>query len=60
MSRSPARRKLRSGSVRVLGKILYWALVLAVSIALLIALVLFFESRDSSQVDNVIVPLLAR
>jgi hypothetical protein len=58
MSRSPARRKLRGGYVRVLGKILYWAVVLAVSIALLIALVLFFESRDSSQLDNVILPLL--
>ena len=47
--------------MRVLGKILYWAAVLAISIALLIALVLFFESRDSSQVDNnVISPLLFR
>lgn len=38
--------------VRVLGKILYWLAVLAVSIALLVALVLFFESRDESQVEN--------
>jgi hypothetical protein len=42
--------------VRVLGKILYWLAVLAVSIALLIALVLFFESRDESQVENGAIP----
>jgi hypothetical protein len=46
--------------VRVLGKILYWGAVLAISIVLLIALVLFFESRDSSQLQKVIVPLLLR
>jgi hypothetical protein len=44
--------------VRILGKILYWAAVLAISVALLIVLVLFFESRDSSQVHSVVVPLL--
>jgi len=38
--------------VRLLGKILYWLVVLAVSIALLIALVLFLESRDESQLEN--------
>ena len=38
--------------MRVLGKILYWTAVLAISIVLLIALVLFFESRDTSEVDN--------
>ncbi len=43
---------LRPGFVRVLGKILYWLLVLAVSLALLIALVLFFESRDESRLEN--------
>ena len=44
--------------MRVLGKILYWAAVLAISIALLIALVLFFESRDSSDLHGVLLPLL--
>ena len=44
--------------MRILGKILYWAAVLAISVALLIVLVLFFESRDSSQVNEVILPLL--
>ena len=58
MSRPTAARKLLGRTVRVLGKILYWAAVLAISVALLIALVLFFESRDSSQVHSVILPLL--
>jgi hypothetical protein len=60
MSRPTAARKLSGRTVRVLGKILYWAAVLAISVALLIALVLFFESRDSSQVHSVVVPLLLR
>jgi hypothetical protein len=38
--------------MRVLLKILYWLAVLAISLALLVALVLFFESRDESGVDN--------
>jgi hypothetical protein len=38
--------------LRVIGKILYWLVVLAISIALLVALVLFFESRDDSQVEG--------
>ena len=38
--------------MRVIGKILYWLLVLAISVGLLVALVLFFESRDQSQVEG--------
>jgi hypothetical protein len=34
------------------GKLLYWLLVLAVSLALLVALVMFFEARDESQIDE--------
>jgi hypothetical protein len=47
--------------MRVLGKILYWLAVVAISLALLIALVLFFESRDTSEVDRgaLLGPLLA-
>jgi hypothetical protein len=60
MSRPTAARKLPGRTVRVLGKILYWTAVLAISVALLIALVLFFESRDSSQLHSVVVPLLLR
>ncbi len=33
-------------------KILYWLAVLAISLALLVALVLFFESRDDSSLDS--------
>lgn len=36
--------------MHLLGRIIYWLAVLAVSIALLILLVLFFESRDDSEV----------
>ena len=32
-------------------RVLYWVAVLAVSLALLVALILFFESRDESEVD---------
>jgi hypothetical protein len=38
--------------VTVLFKILYWLAVLAISVALVIGLILFFESRDQSQVEN--------
>jgi hypothetical protein len=40
----------------VLGKILYWVAVLALSVGLLILLVLYFESRDSSSVGGALVP----
>lgn len=33
-------------------KVLYWLAVLIVSFALLVALVLFLESRDSSSLDQ--------
>ena len=36
----------------ILLKILYWLAVLAISVALVIGLILFFESRDQSQVEN--------
>jgi hypothetical protein len=38
--------------VRLLGKIIYWLAVHAISIVLLILLVHFFESRDSSDLDR--------
>jgi hypothetical protein len=38
--------------VRTLGRVLYWLAVLAVSVALVIGLILFFESRDASEVDD--------
>ena len=33
-------------------KTLYWLAVLVISLALLVLLVLFFESRDSSDLEN--------
>jgi hypothetical protein len=42
---------------RVLLKILYWLAVLVISLALLVALILFFESRDESSVDEGAVPV---
>ena len=42
--------------MRALGKILYWLAVLAISLVLLVVLVLFFESRDDSQLDGSRVP----
>ena len=47
-----ARSAAPAGRVRaILGKIVYWLAVLALSLALLIGLVLFFESRDDSTLD---------
>ncbi len=34
------------------GKVVYWLAVLVVSLALVVGLVLFFESRDQSQIDD--------
>ena len=39
-------------SCAILGKILYWLVVLVISLALLVGLVLFFESRDDSTLDR--------
>jgi hypothetical protein len=36
----------------VLGKFVYWLAVLVVSVALVIALILWFESRDESRVEG--------
>lgn len=38
------------GVLRVLGRIAYWLAVVLISVALLVVLVLFFESRDGSDV----------
>jgi hypothetical protein len=35
----------------IIGKVLYWLAVLVISFALLVGLVLFFESRDDSTLD---------
>ena len=36
----------------VLGKIVYWIAVLAVSILLVLGLILWFESRDGSRLEG--------
>ena len=40
---------------RLIGRVIYWLAVLVVSLALLVALILLLESRDSSQVDGGVV-----
>ena len=37
--------------MRRLGAIIYWLAVVAISVALVILLILFFESRDQANVD---------
>jgi uncharacterized protein YggT (Ycf19 family) len=38
--------------MRIVGKVLYWLAVLAISLALLVVLMMWFESRDSSEVEG--------
>ena len=53
---------LTTHMVRILLKLVYWLAVLAISIVLVLLLVRFFESRDSSEVDSgaLPAPLIAR
>jgi hypothetical protein len=39
-------------AVRTLGTIVYWLAVVAISLALVIGLILFLESRDQSSVER--------
>jgi hypothetical protein len=48
----------RSG--RVLRKVAYWLAVLVISVAILVALILFLESRDESSVNGGLAPTSAR
>ncbi|HZC12728.1 MAG TPA: hypothetical protein VE270_01795 [Thermoleophilaceae bacterium] len=38
--------------LRIGGKVVYWLVVLAISLALVVGLILYFESRDQSQVEE--------
>jgi hypothetical protein len=38
--------------MRVVGKVLYWLAVLAISLVLLVVLMMWFESQDSSEVEG--------
>jgi hypothetical protein len=42
--------------LRALRKTLYWLAVLAISVALVIGLILFFESRDQSSLEGASAP----
>lgn len=49
--------------LRVLGKLLYWLAVVLISLAMVVALILFFESRDESRIEGGVVmpaPALTR
>jgi hypothetical protein len=43
----------------MVGKIVYWLAVLAISLALVVALILFFESRDDSSLEGASAPSAA-
>jgi len=42
--------------MRIAGKIVYWLAVVAISVVLLVVLMMWFESRDASKVENSAVP----
>ena len=42
--------------MRILLKVLYWLAVLAIALALVIGLILWFESRDQSDIEGAMVP----
>jgi hypothetical protein len=41
-----------SRPVRILLRILYWVAVVVISIALLVGLIMLFESRDESEIED--------
>ena len=41
-----------SRPVRILLRVLYWVAVVAISLALLVGLILLFESRDESDIEG--------
>jgi hypothetical protein len=42
--------------MRILLKVLYWLAVLAIALALVIGLILWFESRDQSDIEGAMDP----
>ncbi len=48
---SSAERGARRG-VRILGSIVYWLAVLALSLALVVGLILLLEARDESEIEG--------
>jgi cytochrome b subunit of formate dehydrogenase len=39
-------------SMRILLKVLYWVAVVAISLALVVGLILWFESQDASEIEG--------
>jgi hypothetical protein len=56
---STTRRAISLGAVRFLLKALYWLLVLTISLAMVVALILFFESRDEGSIEGAGTPMRA-
>ena len=50
------RRTILADVPRVLAKLLYWLAVLLISLALVVVLILFFESRDGSSLNGSLIP----
>jgi tellurite resistance protein TehA-like permease len=44
--------------MRIVGKVIYWLAVLAISLVLLVVLMRWFESQDASEVEGSAVPQL--
>jgi hypothetical protein len=44
--------------MRILLRVLYWLAVLAISLALMIGLILWFESQDESEIEGSGLPAL--
>ena len=42
--------------MRIVGKVIYWLAVLAISVVLLVVLMRWFESQDASEVEGSAVP----
>jgi uncharacterized protein YggT (Ycf19 family) len=38
--------------MRIVGKVVYWLAVLAISLVLLVVLMMWFESQDSSELEG--------
>ena len=45
-----------AGVPRLLAKVLYWLAVVVIALALVVLLVLFFESRDESSLNGSLIP----
>jgi len=44
--------------MRIVGKVIYWLAVLAISLVLLVVLMRWFEAQDASEVEGSAVPEL--